>query len=198
MANVSRKGFWPVGTLSGSPWQGSVKRWGHGAGEARSLGIGDMCVLTATGNVNIAIASALNIVGSLVSREVIAKQTPSGTTMALSGETAVDLSRKYIKSAEVAQAYVCTAPDAIYECESANGTPTVALIGAQVNLFDVAAGADTTTGLSKQVVDVGNPVVAAGQFKVVGLVARADNEAASNMKIQVVINNPFLRNTTGV
>ena len=196
MANTSRKGFWPVGTVSGSPWQGSVKRFNHGVGEGGVIGVGDMVTQMTTGNANLAVAATTNLLGCMVSREVILKQRPIGTAMALSGQTAVDLSRKHITSLENTALYVCTAPDAIYEVEAANGTPTIALIGENVDMFHVAAS--TTTGMSAAVVDVGNPVESSAQFKIVGLVERADNEAAANMKVLVMVNEHLYKVATGI
>ena len=64
MANSNRRGFWPVGTLSGSPWQGSVKRFNHGYGEAVIMGIGDMCELESTGFVYPCCAFLLHNIGT--------------------------------------------------------------------------------------------------------------------------------------
>ena len=197
MANKNRGGFWPVGTMSGSPWQGSVKRFGHGLAEQGVIGVGDMLTLSTTGNVNYAVAATKFLIGSMVSKEVVGKPRPIGTAMALSGQDSVDLTRKHVTTKENTFVYVCTAPDAIYEVEAYNGTPFLPNIGSTCNLIFQAAS--TTTGMSQMVVDIGDVSASnAGKFKIVGIVERADNEAASNMKILVMVNEHLFNAPTGI
>ena len=60
----------------------------------------------------------------------------------------------------------------------------------------VNSAGSTSTGISGQVVDVGNPLDTTDTLKVLGLVERADNESAANAKILVLINEHFYKTTT--
>lgn len=191
---MAKTGFWPVGTLSGSPWQGSVKRYRHGATD-EAVALGDVVMLTTnTGNANAAIAGSVNIIGVCVGIE----PTPApdlGVGNLGTGQVDLDVGGKYIANAAVGFVHVVTAPDALYRAYAANGSLTIAEIGENVDLI---AGSNSTAGVSGHVFDAGNPTQATQQFRVIDYDRTIDNTiTGANAAWIVRINENHFRATLG-
>ena len=191
---MAKTGFWPVGTLSGSPWQDSVMSMRHGATD-EAVALGDVVALTTdTGNANAAIAGTLNIVGVCVGIE----PTPHpevGTGSLGTGSVDLDIGGKYIANAAVGIVKVCVAPDALYRAYAANGSLTIAEIGENVDLI---AGSNSAAGVSGHVFDAGNPTQATQQFRIVDYDRVPGNAIASANAAWIVrINENLFRATLG-
>ena len=67
MANVDRpRGLEPIGTMSGSPWQATVRWYDVASTYAADLFIGDAVKLNANGTVERAVAGTDNLIGVIV------------------------------------------------------------------------------------------------------------------------------------
>lgn len=188
MANADRPGFYPVGTVSGAPWQGSVKLMKCDT-NAENLFVGDVVKLEADGYIN-AVAAGEVMVGTIVNKLPVTPPNPQDT-LALSGNTEVALGQQYSSQADTF--LVCTAPDVILECECVGASIEQANIGETVNV-SVGAG-NTTTGISGMRLAAPAGVVAAtSQFKVWELGTKPDNDlSAANAKLYVVPNMHILK-----
>lgn len=194
MANTSRKGFWPIGTLSGAPWSGAVHKM-KVDDAAADVFLGDLVRLEADGNVAPITAATDAILGSVVGVLPVTAQNPT-EALNLSGNTEVKLAQKY--SSAAGEVLVCVAPDAIYATESTSAVDSTG-VGASCNVA-ISTG-DTTTGLSRQVAGTATlGTSATSQLKIIGIAPSAGNDTSSaNTKLHVTINTSFLaHNTAGV
>lgn len=186
MANSVRTGFWPVGTLDGSPWNARLEKRECDA-SAENIFLGDMVKLEADGKVNVVSAVTDVIYGSVVGVLPIVPPNPQDT-LALAGSTEVPLATKYSDGAD--SLLICPASGTIYSAEStiAQGAANVG----EVTNITTTAGS-TTTGLSAQAVLGGGGVGAAGQFKILAIKPEIGNETSSvNTKVLVMVNQSFL------
>lgn len=186
MANVSRPGAWPVGTVSGSPWQGSVKELPVDAA-ATDIYVGDLVTLTATGICNaVGAHTGINILGACVGVKPVTGQSLGSTTLALAGNTEVALGQKY--SSGAGTIFVCTAPDAIYEMDATAAVVGQSNVGQTVNIAFPTGS--TTTGLSAHVINISQIGTSnLGQLRIVGIPNRVDNTTgAANCHVHVVVN----------
>jgi len=186
MANVSRPGAWPVGTVSGSPWQGSVKEFPVVAG-ADEIYVGDLIQLEADGNADRLVTHNGRILGACVGVKPVSSQELGTTTLALAGGTEVALGQKY--SSGAGTIFVCTAPDAIYEMDATAAVEGQTNVGQTANITAAARGSNTT-GLSAHVVNISQiGTDATGQLRIIAIPKRVDNTpGAANCHVHVVIN----------
>ena len=189
-----RTGFHPVGTLSGSPWQGSVKAYSVAAGAA-DIFVGDPVVLVGDGSVNTMNAAAINAsncVGVMVGRVVSQKQDASGTINLDNSNTDPKLETLYSDAA--GYVLVCDSPDVILEVD-ADEALTVAAVGNNANVAKAAAGGNTLTGKSGMRLDATVATASGNPFKIVAKPKGADIYANT---VHVVFNNhAFSRPSTG-
>lgn len=191
MANTdSPRGAIPVGTLSGSPWAGSVREYPVDSSNGTAIFRGDFITLEDDGNVAPAAAGGVLLgvcVGVRVNRTIAATEHPG-----------------YLPASTAGYVLVCTAPDAIYEIQedSAGGAMVATNVG---SMGDIVAGAgSTTTGLSAHELDSSDVITkdasaASAQLQVIALVPKEDNEIGTNAKWHVVINeHAFNPRTTGL
>ena len=186
MANVDRpNGFRPVGTLSGSPWQGSVRLCSADADLFR----GDIVTLGATGAVVGATgggymdADRATSTTATIALGVVVGWSPDPNNLA---------ALYYDASSQGANGgvYVCTAPDVILEAQG-DGDGTVAVVADIGENFDLVLGAgSTTTGVSNMEVDSSSGVTTADTpLKLIGFVDAPDNEVGvANQKMLVTLN----------
>lgn len=186
MANADRpRGFSPVGTLSGSPWQGAVRKYSVDASNATAVFIGDAVALEADGNVTPAGATSVVlgvVVGVTVDRDVLATEHPG-----------------YLPASTAGSVLVCIAPDAIYEVQedSVGGALALTDVGANIDL--IAGTGSTTTGRSAHELDSNTATSAASaQFRIIGIVDREDNEVGDQAKWLVRVHESHLAATNGV
>lgn len=191
MANVDRpRGAIPVGTLNGSPWQGSVREYPVDSSNATAIFQGDFITLEDDGNVAPAAAG-----GVLLGVCVGIRPSLSVTQTIHPG---------YLPASTAGYVLVCTAPEAIYEIQedSVGGAMVATNVG---SMGDIVAGTgSTTTGVSAHELDSSDVIAkdasaASAQLQVLALVDRVDNEIGTNAKWHVVINeHAFNPRTTGL
>lgn len=191
---MARTGFWPVGTASGSPWQSSVRRFRHGAGE-EAVALGDVVALnTDTGNANAVIAGSVNIIGVCVG---VHPTPPPEDGVGNLGTDQVDLTLggRFIANAAAGFVDVVTAPDGLFRCYAANGSLTTAEIGENV---DIIAGANTAHGISGHVIDAGNPTQTTQQCRVIEKDREIGNTiSGANAAWIVMFNEHHYKTTVG-
>lgn len=184
MANVDRpRGAIPVGTLSGSPWQGAVKEYAVDSSNATAIFRGDFVALEADGNIAPATVGTGNAilgvcVGVEVDRAIQATEHPG-----------------YLPATTAGTVKVCVAPDALYEVQE-DGDMGVAAKGS--NVAFVAGSGSTVTGVSAHELNSSSVTAATEQLRVVELVEREDNEAGTNAKWIVTINEHTFKEAAGV
>ena len=189
MANVDRpRGFEPIGTLSGSPWQSSLQLfYCDGSANDTVIAVGDLVVMTAGGYPNRIAAGngATDLLGVVVGIPP-ASATFSTTTgrygdnflsttdPVLAGPTA-----NYVAASTAGYILVCTAPDLLMiGQEDGDTTPLVlADVGAAV---DITGTYSATTGHSVMEIDSDTVGTQAGDpLKIVALAQTPGNELAS-------------------
>lgn len=189
MANKNRTGFYPVGTLTGAPWHGGVRRFIANTTSA-NLCIGDLVTLDVLGKAQlvptIAAGVASNIVGAIVGIEPVAKTTNTVQAGSLT------LERIYIPSATAGTVYVrvATDPKTIYECVS-NGAVSYANIGQCFSITGTAGGQQSpaTKPMGAAVIDIQTGGKTANCFICVDIPNYPDNDMASaNARMHVVLN----------
>ena len=183
---IERPGFHPVGTMSGSPWQGACTTFNVAAGAA-DIFIGDVVCLAADGSVNsanaIAVTALTNIVGVMVGKVPVTKQDPAQINLDHANTTPA-LEKLYSDGAGTI--LVCTAPDTIYEVDGDEAL-TVAAVGQTANISPVAGnGGSTSTGMSGMQLDATTGVLATAPFKIIAKPKGADIYANT---VHVVVAN---------
>lgn len=182
MANVDRpNGFMPVGTISGAPWQGAIRKC---YSDADNLFVGDVVIKNTAGQADPKSGGAYVAVDRSTNG---ATDIPLGVVVGWEPNPTA-LHNKYHAASTTYAVYVCTAPDVILECQSDDGTPTVASVG--LNFDYVIAAGSTTTGASGMELDGDTGVTtAATPLKLIGMVDSPKNDTASaNMKCLVTFN----------
>lgn len=169
-----RTGFHPIGTMSGSPWQGSLKEFPVVAASA-DIFIGDVVCLTAAGGVNsanaVGVTAITNIVGVMVSKVPATRQDPNQINLDHSN---TDPASETLYSAGAGTVLVCTAPDTIYEVDGDEAL-TAAAVGQTANISPVAGnGGNTLTGKSGMQLDATTGALATAPFKIIAKPKGAD------------------------
>src|SRR3990167_7859813 len=187
MANTDRpNGFRPVGTLSGTNWNGKIMKI---FSPSEDVFMGDLVEITTTGEADG--DGAFPTVGRFDASDV-----PFGVVVGWQRDPAA-LDRLYHESSSTYWVLIAHTPDLVCEVQSDDGTPTFASVGANFNVV-VAAGS-TTTGVSNMELDgdTGNTTNTL-PLKLIGMVDRPDNDPTSaNMKCLVTFNAHVLKGDTG-
>lgn len=165
---TNRPGFWPVGTLSGAPWQGSVRR--VAVDGSTNICLGDPVELQANGIACLnTTANSAAFLGVVVGIEPVTR-----TTTSVQG-SATNLEVKYIPKGTAGKALVCTATDTLYECLANFGAQT-ANIGEGANHVAADNTAVSVAKISTAVLDTKNPTaLTGGTWRIVDIVDRVDN-----------------------
>lgn len=193
MANAdSPNGFKPVGTLSGSPWQGAIRKC---YSDADNLFMGDIVIKNAAGTAGYGTGGAYVAVDRSTNG---ATDIPLGVVVGWEPNPS-SLSALYHTASTQYAVYVCTSPDVILEAQG-DGAGTVA-VAADVGLnydYVIAAGS-TTTGLSNMEIDSSSGVTtAATPLKLLGIVDSPDNTAgAANQRMLVMFNMHAYKSDAG-
>lgn len=161
MANVDRpRGFTPIGTLSGSPWQASVETIICDATHA-AIGVGDLIEMTADGYPDVLTAGATDsgVFGVVVG--VLPMGAGWNATTGTLGDnhisatepTLVGAGTRSLAANTAGALLVATAPDLLMVGqEDGDTTPlTLAAVGSNVDIIN--PGADATTGNSLMEID---------------------------------------------
>jgi len=189
MANTSRKGFYPVGTMNGSAWMEHVRSYPVDSSNATAIFLGDVISLEADGNVAPAAASdtvaKIGVcVGVKVSRSVAATEHPG-----------------YLPASTAGTIFVCLAfPTVIFEAQedSVGGANAAEDVGENVDF--IAGAGSTTTGLSGHELDSSTvATTAALHFKFLKLVDRPDNAIGTNAKWLVsMVESHWMATVAGI
>jgi hypothetical protein len=119
MAAVAPYGMRPVGTLSGAPWQASVKQYLIPSGNGTAVFVGDMVKTDGgTGAAN-TIVNGIDCSGmptAIQGNHATATADVVGVVVGFLPDPA-NLSTRYRLASTNRIALVCTAPDAIYEMQ---------------------------------------------------------------------------------
>ena len=159
MANVDKPfGYRPIGTLSGSPWQASVRAFQLDATHTL-IGVGDLVNMTSDGYVNRYAAGGTQVIGVMVG--VLPIGLGWNATSGMIGDNFLSATEPTLTGAShnsvalntAGSILVTTAPDLIMVVqEDGDTTPlTLADIGLNIETTDTAV--DSTTGMSKQELD---------------------------------------------
>lgn len=154
MANSSRTGFWPVGTLSGAPWTASVRKFATNASYATAIFLGDVVTSHTDGYIEAAAATDVPV-GVVVGIEPVAKQSPSTGTFSVNGNTSPNLALKHRAASTSTYVYVVTDPKVILEAQD-DGANVLARADGICFLKHIATAGNTTTGISGHVLDSTN------------------------------------------
>jgi hypothetical protein len=197
MANVSRiNGFTPVLHFDGSPWNGQVRRYVTGTGDATPIFKGDLVTLAAVTDQPGAVAYQGNVGGTQgVTKATIGASNPVvGVAVGFMINPLNLNSPQYRLASTAIYVLVVDDPTVIFEVQSgAAASPT------DLNSNGVVTdnGGSTVTGVSGQFVSAYG-TSATNQVKVMGAVQRVDNDITStNYKILVSLNNHQYSGGTG-
>ena len=184
MANVNKpNGFKPVGTLSGSPWQGSVRQYSLDATHS-AIAVGDLVQMTADGYPDILAAGETQMLGVVVgcldhvAADVLGKQ---GDSFLSTGAVTLDIPGKNQIAANTAGVIlVATAPDIIMEAQEDGDTDPLELADVGQNVEIIGGGPDATTGISDMMIDSSSHnTTNTLPLRLLGLAQRPDNEYVS-------------------
>jgi hypothetical protein len=194
MANVSRKGFWPLKHSNGSPWNGAVNTYVILTGMDTAIGVGDLVKLGTTGGVtNPAYHSVLHF-GAATSDVVLGVVVGFGPDANYS--RFIPNSNRWTDQTGERIVYVMDDPDVLLVGQSDTAVP-VASYGLDAPV--AAATPSTTTGFSAQV--IGTPAaLATSPLKIMGSLNSPDNEinAASNKLIVKMNSHAYQAGVLGV
>lgn len=187
MANADRpRGFTPVGTLSGSAWEGAVRAYSVDSSNATAIFPGDAITLEADGNVTPAAAGGVILgvcVGVKVNKAVAATEHPG-----------------YLPASTAGTVYVSVGSDVIYEIQEdgVGGAMTADAIGSNVD--HIAGAGSTTTGRSAHELDSSTETAAGSAgFRVIDYVRKEDNDVTlTNAKFLVYVHESHLKAANGI
>jgi hypothetical protein len=193
MANVdSPFGLRPVADVSGRPYNGAVRAYSTASGDGTAIYLGDPVTLSGTsqtinGRVYLDVDQAATgdkIIGVVV-----------GVDPAIGAGANGRESTIYRAASTVRILYVCDDPNALFEIQEVSGGTALAANDAGLNANFVVASGSATTGMSG--VELDNSTEATTNtldLKIVGLVAREDNEIGEHAKWLVRINRHYFAN----
>lgn len=202
MANVSKpSGLKPVGTLSGSCWNGQARIYYVPAGNATALYVGDPVTrLTADADANGIPSVSIGVAGAAICG-VIVGVLPTYPGVSLVAST-LDLTRRSLPVSTAGYVLVADDPNILFEIEEgttagAAGTAlTAAAIGNNAN-FIVLAGATTTSDSGTLLNNATEATTATLNLKIMSLAQREDNAFGARAKWIVKINNHQYGASTG-
>lgn len=184
MANSDRpNGAIPVGTLSGSPWQDSVRAFvlddSHSA-----IAVGDLVQMTADGYLDVYAAGETGFIGVMVGKLPAAPTTVLGKQGEhfLSADSPVLSGTAANQSAANATdtILVCTAPDAVFELQEDGDTDPLELADVGSNVEIINGGISSTTGISGMEIDSSSHATTNTlPFRLLELAQRPGNEYIS-------------------
>jgi predicted alpha-1,6-mannanase (GH76 family) len=190
MANtVMKRGFVPVGTVSGSPYSGAARVYSVAAANATAIYVGDL----------VTAATTSQTVNGTIMQDVVQGATGDvfqGVVVGVLPDVAT--STPYRAASTLRRLLVCDDPNVLFEAEDvATGTPLAAAdVGLNCNV--VVGTGSTVTGYSGMELD--NTTEATTNtldLKIIAVPNRADNDLASaSAKFLVRINRHRMANQT--
>lgn len=203
MSNVDApRGLIPVAHRNGAPYNGACNKYYIPSTDATNMFIGDPVRLAGDadtpGNYPTIALSAPSTAATGISIGVIVGFEPvEGVSIANT-----NLSRIYRPASMAMYANVADDPDLIFEVQedSVGGSLAATNVGSNVNFTSATAGS-TVTGFSGVEIDSSTVNTTAKQFRILGKVARPNNDLGTNCKWLVAFNGSAghrTPNTTGV
>jgi len=186
MANVDRpNGLRPIGTISGSAWQGKVREYETTAATASAIGVGMAVIQEAAGNIEAATAAdAALILGVVVG--IIPSGNSDPEKFMTTGNIGVQTYPGYIPAATAGRVLVAVGEDILFAVQS-SGTLVAASRGARINLG--SNGIDTTTGRATGEITATAAQDASNQLQLHDYVRSPDNDVTlANSEWIVSIN----------
>ncbi len=197
MANITKGGYRPWGTLSGGEGVWPSPRESEVANNyGTALGVGDIIIPVSDGTV--AIAAAANnglLLGVAIGfrRSINGKMTPcniipASTTFTPTAVGSVNASKVI---------WIPLTADVIWEVDADDGT-TATTLAAQIALIgenaDMTTGTpDATTGVSAFSLDISTHATTTANFRIIDYLKTADNDpTVTRFKFLVVCNEGFL------
>lgn len=189
MANTSRiNGFKPVKYLNGAPWNGKCGLYYMSADYATAAYPGDVVKLVAGADTTGAAQTVELAAAGNAAVGVIVAFLPDPTNLNVDGLGRAASTARYC--------LVADDPNTVFEAEASNGTPLYSDLGLNVN--HAIGTPNTTFDRSGAYLDFGTEAnTAALTFKILGFVARPDNEIGASAKLLVKINNHQYGSHTG-
>lgn len=176
MANVDRpSGLRPIGTLSGADWNSKVREYEVDANTAVAIGVGQLVVMEAGGNLEATAAA-----DSAVSLGVVVGIVPTGNVdpdnFLTTGNLGEEIYPGYIPATTAGKVLVAVGPDILYEIQADSATViTAAARGSRCNIvgntINVATGR-AITELDGSEIDA----TAAHQMQIHDYVRSPDND----------------------
>jgi len=169
-------GFTPVGTMSGSPWNGYVRLYETDASEGTGIFVGDAVTLETDGNIAPAAAGEI-VLGVCVGVLPHIPVKASGLSDNFLSNSSPTLLPTYSAASTADVIMVCVGPDVIYEVQEDGVTDPIALVDINAN-FDLIAthAGSTTSGRSGMEINSDSHAATSGQFRLIGMVDRPDNQ----------------------
>src|SRR5574343_559123 len=133
-------GLRPVGTLTGAPWTGGVRKYNIPAGDSNAMYIGDPVALAGSGSAD-AMLATVQLATAGATYPIL------GVIVAFDHDPS-DLTLVYRKASTLRNVYVCTDPATIYMVQGdGSAAITYAALGGNGNL-SAGSGGSTITGQS--------------------------------------------------
>jgi hypothetical protein len=156
MAQVAPFGLRPIGTISGAPWQASVKQYLIPSGDGTAVFVGDMVKTNGAAGAAGVVVNGINCEGmpaAIQGNHASSTVDVVGVVVGFLPDHA-NLTTRYRLASTNRIALVCTAPDAVYEIQEDGdgGTCLASTAGGGMGTLVATAG-NTTTGVSKLVID---------------------------------------------
>jgi len=184
VANVSRKGFWPLKYLNGTAWNGQANRYVVLTAQGTAIGVGDLVKLGTTAGVTYPHYHSVLHFGAATSDVVLGVVVGFGPDASFSRFVP---QTNVFAAAATGERIVMVMHDPSFllvgQCAAAVAAAAICL-DAPV----AAATPSTTTGMSAQ--EIGTPAaLATSPLKIIGYLDTPDNELnAANNKLIVKMN----------
>lgn len=199
MANTNApRGFTPIGTLTGAPWQDSIRAFY--CADATAIYVGDAVKSGGTAGAAGVTVYGMDMEGVSTVSVAAAGNTIVGVVVGFSPKQS-DPTQLHRAASEARIAYVCTDPNVILEVQESATTDAAAIaVTAVGNNFDlVNTAGSTTTGRSAQVLDsTDSSGTSSAGFRLLGLSKRVGNALGAYAVWHVVPNEHEFKTTTGV
>lgn len=148
---------------------GSVSVY-QGASDASAMYPGDMCILESTGEADVSVAGSTGLVGAAVSY------------LAAGADTGIRICD------DPSQAYIGQ--------DDGSATPTLSNVGNNADI--VATAGDSTLKQSRQEIDASDLATSASQLRMLEIIAHPEYAIGVNSLWKCVLNEHYLRTTTGI
>ena len=198
MANISAAfGMRPVRHLDGSPWNGRVTQYAVLAANASAIYVGDPVIAAGDSGAAGVVTYGQDIEGMRAVSVAAAGDTLLGVVVGFSPlQTNLETLHRAASTARIA--YVCDAPDVIFEIQedSVGNNITATMVGLNTDIVYTAGS--TLTGRSAVELDSSGTGTATAQLRILGLSKHRGNELGADANYDVIINEHEFKQETGL